>query len=294
MAFIDKVRAWWRTASMLEALIAINVVVFVVLRLIMTAQLLFNVPGDGLMRWVELPSQPATLLSRPWTVITYMFAHVDFLHILFNMLWFYWLGRIFMDYFHPKQLASLYVMGGLGGAALYLLAYNLLPVFSHQPSFLLGASASILAIVVATAAYVPDYKIGLLFIGPVSLKWVAGITVLLDFLSIGSANSGGHIAHLGGALMGLWFGLSIARGTDITRPVTRLLDAIVTWWPPFRRRNATPGVGQPIAGNAYHGPLHSTVSERELDEILAKITRSGYASLTAHERDVLNRASRNR
>ena len=156
MAFIDKVRAWWRTASMLEALIAINVVVFVVLRLIMTAQLLFNVPGDGLMRWVELPSQPATLLSRPWTLITYMFAHVDFLHILFNMLWFYWLGRIFMDYFHPKQLASLYVMGGLGGAALYLLAYNLLPVFSHQPSFLLGASASILAIVVATAAYVPD------------------------------------------------------------------------------------------------------------------------------------------
>lgn len=170
MAFIEDIKRNYMQGSMLVRLIIINVAVFVLLHVLVLGALLFNVNGESLLRWVEVPSDLWLLLKRPWTLVTYMFAHYGLLHILFNMLWLYWLGRIFMEYFSPKQLTGLYLLGGWGGAALYLLAYNLLPYFSTSTGFMIGASASVMAIVVATAVYAPDYKIGLLFLGEVSLK----------------------------------------------------------------------------------------------------------------------------
>ncbi len=152
---------------MLMRLIFINIAVFVVLLLFAVGAVLFNGNPDVMTRWAQLPSDLGMLLRRPWTLITYMFTHLDFIHILFNMLWLYWLGRIFMDFFSPKQLTGLYLLGGWGGALLFLLAYNLLPAFAGDMIYLVGASASVMAIVVATAVYAPDYKIGLLFL----LNW---------------------------------------------------------------------------------------------------------------------------
>lgn len=299
MAFIDEIKRSYSQGSMLLKLIFINIAVFFLLHIVVIVAMLFNVDGNELLSWVELPSNLSQLIRKPWTLLTYMFSHYGLLHILFNMLWFYWLGRIFMEFFSPKQLTGLYLLGGWGGAALYLLAYNLLPYFAGQNGLLLGASASVIAIVVATAVYAPDYKIGLLFIGEVSIKWIAIVTVAIDLLGLDAGNIGGNIAHIGGAIVGAWFALRIKRGRDITRPLNACIDTVVGLFngrslkmPDFKREKRQ-------SGKEKKEPQHAnrpvdTISEDELDNILKKIKVAGYDALTDEEKDKLFKASRRR
>lgn len=275
---------------MLMRIIYINIAVFILLRLVVLLGFILNFPVDVIFTWVQLPSNLVQLLHSPWTVVTYMFAHYDFLHILFNMLWLYWMGAIFLEYFTPKRLSALYLLGGFGGALLYLMIYNLLPTFSGHLGYLMGASASVIAIVVAAAVWAPDYKINLLFIGEVSLKWVAIITILIDLLSVDTANAGGHIAHLGGAAVGALYAVALRSGTDITKPLNAALDWLASL---FSRRRL--GVGEPVGGKAFQRGQQSDKeppTEAQIDAILDKIKRSGYASLTSDERDALFRASK--
>lgn len=298
MAIIDDIKRNYLQGSMLLRLIFINIGVFLLLHIITIVALLLNA-GANPLQWVELPSDVMALLRRPWPLVTYMFSHYALLHILFNMLWLYWLGRIFMEYFSPKQLTGVYLLGGWGGALLFLLAYNLLPYFAGHHSLLIGASASVIAIVVATAVYAPDYKIGLLFIGEVSLKWVAIVTIIIDIIGLEGGNIGGNMAHLGGAIVGAIFALRIKNGHDITRPLNALIDGVVGLfngrsWPQFKRpqRPARPARPQQEPPRA-HRPA-DTISESELDIILGKIKASGYDALTDEEKDKLFKASRRR
>ena len=300
MGFIDDIKRSYTQGSMLLKLIFINIGVFVVLHVLALGSLLMNA-GDGILQWVELPSDLGMLLHRPWTLSTYMFAHYGFLHILFNMLWLYWLGRIFMEYFSPKQLTGVYLLGGLGGALLFLIAYNTLPYFRALPeqAFLKGASASVIAIVVATAVYAPDYRIGLLFLGEVPLKWVALVTVAIAVLGLDAGNVGGSIAHIGGAIVGAWFGLRIKRGRDITRPLNTAIDSVVglfngrSWKLPKFEKKAGAKHNQQQAQQRPNRPADE-VSEDELDKILGKIKVAGYDALTDEEKDKLFKASRRR
>ena len=289
-------------ATLSARIIYINIAVFVVLRLIGITGFLFGFDASSIISYVELPSSPIKFLYQPWTIITYMFAHYDILHILFNMLWMWWFGQLFLQFFSPRQLTGLYFVGGIGGGLLYMLAYNLLPVFAWQQGLLLGASASIIAIVVATAVYAPDYKVGLLFFGSVSIKWIAIVTIFLDFLSITSANAGGHISHIGGAIVGLAFTLSLRRGFDITAWFNAIIDFIVNTWRRItgsgnnfsigsahrrkRRRQPTPPPPPPTGSDM------SPEDERILDEILRKIKMSGYSALTEDEKERLFNVSR--
>ena len=300
MGFIDDIKRSYSQGSMLLKLIFINIGVFVVLHVLALGSLLMNA-GYGILQWVELPSDLGLLLQRPWTLITYMFAHYGFLHILFNMLWLYWLGRIFMEYFSPKQLTGVYLLGGLGGALLFLIAYNTLPYFRilPEPAFLEGASASVIAIVVATAVYAPDYRIGLLFLGEVPLKWVALVTVAIAVLGLDAGNVGGNIAHIGGAVVGAWFGLRIKRGRDITRPLNAAIDAVVglfngrSWKLPKHEKKSAAKYSRAQAQPRGTDPA-KMVSEEELDKILGKIKVAGYDALTDEEKDKLFKASRRR
>ena len=129
----------------------------------------------------------------------------------------YFAGQIFLQYFNAKKLYSIYILGGLTGGATYLLAYNLLPAFANQTSQLIGASASVLAVLFAAATYVPNYKVNLIFLGAVPIKYLAIASVFIDIMSIPKGNSGGHIAHLGGALIGMYFILKWKKGKDITK-----------------------------------------------------------------------------
>ena len=296
--FIDNLRSRYAAATVPVRFVMVNVAVFVIVRVLALVCLLFAVDAMPAIELLEMPSDPVKFLHQPWSVISYMFLHYDVMHILFNMLWLYWFGAMFHQIFGTRRFVGLYFLGGIGGALLYMLAYNVLPLFSSTEGLLLGASASVLAIVAATAVRQPDYKVGLLFFGQISLKWIAIVTIFIDVISIGSSNAGGHIAHLGGALTGAAFALADRRGTDITAWFNRAIDWIVN----LTRRRPRVKVG-----NFHNSPFTRTkqqprtdkqqyerdngrrnsmtpAEEAEMDEILKKIKLSGYSSLTAEEK----------
>ncbi len=304
--FIDNIRGRFAAATVPVRFVMVNVAVFVIVRVVALVCLLFAVDATPAIELLEMPSNPVKFVHQPWSLISYMFLHYDVMHILFNMLWLYWFGAMFHQIFGTRRFVGLYFLGGIGGALLYMLAYNVLPLFSSTEGLLLGASASVLAIVAATAVRQPDYKVGLLFFGQISLKWIAIVTIFIDVISIGSSNAGGHIAHLGGALTGAAFALADRRGTDITAWFNRAIDWIVN----LTRRRPRVKVGnfhnspftrtkqQPRDDNRRqprddkqqderdNGRRHTMTpaEEAEMDEILKKIKLSGYSSLTAEEK----------
>ncbi len=277
-------------------LIFINIVVFVVLKLALLLLMLFGIDSSIIGMLVELPSTWSGVLSRPWTLLTYMFMHGDIFHILFNMLCLYWVGMVFMEFNTPKQLVALYVLSGLGGALLYLVSYNTLPYFSGAYTTMVGASASVLGIMVAVGVRAPNYRIGLLFFGPVPMKWIVLSIVLIDLLSLSGSNTGGHIAHLGGVMVGALYAVLMKHGFDLTKGVNRVIDYLVDL---FEKKPKGPG--KPIGGTKYHyaepekepqktkkasSVRDQFVSPEEaaIDEILEKIKVSGYTSLTKEEK----------
>lgn len=293
MGTISNLKYRFATAGMLMKIIYINIAVFLLLRI---AGIICYFAGIDLMTvlsFVELPSSLSMLAKTPWTIITYMFAHYDVMHILFNMLVLYWFGKLFLDFFTPKQFCALYIIGGIGGALLYLLAYGTLPTLVHSLGWLIGASASVMAIVIAIAVKIPDFKLNLLFFGPVSLRWIAIVYVLIDFLSITGENMGGHIAHLGGALTGLLFIMLLNRGTDITQPINKIIDFFANKKDSFRNISFKKNASQKSKANnstrTYSGANQSTQTmskedEQTLDIILDKIKKSGYTALSAEEK----------
>lgn len=254
-------------------IIFVNVIVFVALRLAVIVCMLCGAydPQPEVVSMVELPSRLQALMMRPWTVVTYMFAQYDLLHLLFNMLWLYWFGAVMLYRTTPAQLLVLYVYGGLAGAAAFLGAYNLLPYFAGSSGLLSGSSASVLAIVTATAVMMPGFRLRLLFLGGVKLKWIALATIALVLIGIGGENMGGEMAHIGGIAAGAAFGWAHRRGVDLTRPVRMMFN------PDFCRRRKP-------RRSPNADPDLDRESRESLDEILDKIRHSGYSSLTAPER----------
>ena len=200
-SFISDLKQNFQRGSIGLQLIYINVGVFVVTTLISVFLMLFNWDVTSWLSYLELPASLSQFLVQPWSLLTYMFLHAGALHLLFNMLWLYWFGQLFLAFFSARHFRGLYLLGGLCGGLLYMLAYYVFPYFSPyiHGSYLLGASASVLAIVVATAVREPEYRVNFMFIGAVRLKYVALFMVVTDLLFITSGNGGGHIAHLGGA-----------------------------------------------------------------------------------------------
>ena len=177
----------FQSGNILSKLIYINVGLFILIRLASVLFMLFNVQGVPFLQYLQLPASPELLLFRPWTLFTYMFTHFDFLHILFK------------NFFSERQLGGLYILGGLAGAVLFVLAYNIFPYFQNVASFsyLMGASASVMAIVFAVSFYRKDLEINLFLIGRIKLIYLAIFTLVIDLLAMTSDNAGGHIAHIG-------------------------------------------------------------------------------------------------
>lgn len=298
MAIIDTVKQKWRVSTMLMRLIYVNIAVFLVIRIGAIVCMFAGVSELVWLRWFELPSMPQWLCDTPWTVVTYMFSHFDVLHILFNMLWLYWFGSVFMLTGTQKQVFALYLYGGIGGALLYLLAFNTMPAFAGQASLLIGASASVIAIVVATAVIHPEYRMGLLFIGSVSLKWIAIITLGLFMLGLTGNNAGGHVAHVGGAVVGLIYGLCFKNGRDITKPFNKLIDRMVVAFsggvrikrPKAKRftkshKKQQTETAQKQSQDKRQKDVNATPEDQAaLNAILDKIKKSGYSALTADEK----------
>ncbi len=297
MNLAGEIKQAYRKGDILFRLIYINIAIFVLIGLGFVFYRLFT-PGvtltelrsfysDTVLKYLMVPSRPDELLSRPWTLVTYMFTHFSFLHILFNMLILYWFGRIFMQYLTGRQLLTTYLIGGLAGAFLYLIFMNGFPGLRIPlGTSMLGASAAIMAIVIAISAYAPDYTLNLLFIGPVKLKYIALFYVVLDVLMIASDNAGGNISHLGGALYGFWFTTRYKKGRDPGKWMNKLLDYLFNL---FRRR---PKLNVTYRKNAPHISdfdynKNKVAQQKEVDRILDKIARAGYDSLTKQEKEIL-------
>lgn len=280
MSIVDDFKMQYRTGGITQRLIFWNVGIalpFFMLRAFApeTFQLLLG--------WLSLSSVASEFAVKPWTFLTYAFLHADFWHLLFNMIVLNFASRLFMTYFTPKQFFGLYLLGGIFAGVVFVVSYFIL----KDVSILVGASGAIMAILIAAATYAPLSEIRLLLIGNVKLWHIAIVLLILDLIQVPMSNTGGHLAHLGGALFGFLYIKLLQNGTDLSKPVSKVLDYFVTL---FRPRKATPfkKVHRNMNPQAKTQPKpQKDFTQQQIDDILDKISKSGYDSLTKEEKEFL-------
>lgn len=280
----------FREGSVITRLIYINLTVFLVFRILQAIFFLAGIPFHW-ENWFELPASLPLFIRQPWSLITYMFLHQGFLHILFNLLVLYWFGRLFLDYYSQEQLLGLYLLGGIVGGITYMGAYNLFPVFEKlvHHSFLLGASASIIAVLIAAAFRDPNREIHLLLIGRIPLKYLALFMIASYIAGISTTNAGGNLAHLGGAYTGWFFVWRSKKGTDITSFVSTTLTRAKSWLKPRKKVKI---VYQKPPHDDFEYNRQKAADHKELNRILDKIGEKGYDSLSREEKETLFRHGR--
>lgn len=289
------IKSSFKQGSALTRLIYINLGVFIAIKIV---EVLFVLGGQQgveniLLPYVGIPALPENLLYTPWTIITYMFTQFGFLHLLFNMLWLYWFGSIFLSHFSGSKLTGVYILGGFSGAILYITAYAIFPAFAMEryQSWAIGASASVMAIVFAVCTYLPNHKIYVFLIGPVKLIHLALFTAVLDFIGISSGNAGGHIAHLGGAIFGYLFTLSLRHNLDFTGGFISFFTKIGNKL--FTRKKMHVKYKKKVSDmNDIEYNEYKKQKDNRINDILDKISKSGYESLTKEEKEILFKSGR--
>lgn len=258
--------------------IAINIIVFLVIAVcLIVDKFSGSTMGTLLSNQLGMPSRAYAFLFKPWTLFTNMFVHFEVFHLLFNMLWLYWMGNIFLDFLNSRQFIFTYLAGGLFGGLCFLLIYNLVPSLSQGNAILIGASGCIYAIVAGAATLVPDYTIRMLFFGNVRLKYLAIVFAVLSVIGLGGSNLGGNIAHIAGALFGFIYIKQLQQGND--------------WSKIFKRKRTKLKVV--VNEKARERKERIEFSNQEyIDSILDKISKSGYASLSKEEKEALFKASK--
>ena len=295
MGIIDQIKHQLKRKNLLIQLILINVLVFFLLAALNLVSNLFKLDSLNFIRYIGVSSDFGYTLKHAWTLLTYMFVHEGILHILFNMLMLYWFGKIFLSYFNPKNLGSLYILGGLAGAVLYMIAFNTIPLYvemgiaSPAGIPMIGASASVTAIVFAAAFYNPKQEVALLLIGRIKIVYIAFFILILDFLSLDKDNPGGSVAHIGGAILGYLYAQQYLRGKDITAWPTKCMDLLANI---FKPKPPKMKVKHRQAETDYEYNSRRNKESEEIDRILDKIKSSGYSSLSSNEKKQLFDASK--
>ncbi|MDN3687025.1 rhomboid family protein [Cyclobacterium jeungdonense] len=278
----------------LYKIIAINLLAFLVL-MIMRVFLTIGGAEDlyrSIVSYFMMPASLPRLLTQPWTMLTYMFLHEGFFHIIFNLLFLYWFGLLVQEYLGNRKLVNLYILGGIAGGLLYVILYNIAPFFSDRVdgALMLGASAGVYAIVVAAATLRPDTQFHLILIGPVKIKYIAIFYVLIAFANSAGSNAGGELAHLGGAALGYFYILQLQKGVDLGKPVqivgmffenlfSQKSKVKVTY---RRSPESTKKKGSNSSSTTTSGGGKST--QEEIDRILDKIAEKGYDNLSKEEK----------
>ena len=290
--------AWKKPNNGLIQVIIINIVVFALVNIL---RVMLSISGNvdayiWILNQMALPSDIMTFLTKPWTLITYFFTHERFFHILFNMLFFYWFGKIIYEYLGNNKLLILYILGGIIGGLLFILIYNLIPFYNDRvdSSILIGASAGVFAVVVGAATFMPNYTVFLLFLGPVRIKFIAIFYVLLSFFNIDGANAGGELSHLGGALIGFLYIQQLQKGNDFGKPIISIIDWIKDLFKPSSNIKVSYKKAKSSTEKSGGAKTPSTekINQAEIDAILDKISQGGYESLTKEEKQKLFNASK--
>ncbi len=282
----DFKNAWNKPENGLIKIILINIIIFVSLSILKVISQISGLGSlfQGFINALMLPSDVKQFFFQPWSIITYFFLHLGFTHILWNMLFLYWFGKIIQDNLGNNSLISLYVLGGIIGGLFYMASYNIIPFYYEKidNSLLLGASAGVFSVVIGSATLLPNYTFYLLFIGPVRIKYIALFYFLISFFGITSQNSGGEIAHIGGAFIGYFFIKQLQKGNNIGAPIINILSF-------FKKFNFQK---KPVQNLSKVKESENETSQDEVDIILDKISKSGYESLTKEEKDKLFKLSK--
>ncbi|QVY66706.1 rhomboid family intramembrane serine protease [Polaribacter sp. Q13] len=283
MSFIDEIKNRYKSGNIVEKLIYVNIAVFVFTLLVSVFQDLYKGEINWVVEWFSLDDNLSSILTKPWTIITYGFLHADFLHILLNLITLFFVGNLFIEYFTQKQLLTFYLLGTLFGGILFILSQNYFPLFQGQSSMLVGASAGISAIFIGITTYMPNYQLKIRFIGFVKLWHLAAIWVGLDILALSGGNAGGHFAHLGGALFGFFY-VKKAANKEI-----KIWEYFSSFFSSKQKPLKTVYKAPKKTANSSN---NNNLNQQQIDSILDKISKSGYDTLTKAEKEFLFKQGR--
>lgn len=293
---LNDIRLKIKSGNPVTRLIIINVAVFLFFSLLTILSFLTGKSPTAvslqlfLRDNLTLPLNFNDWLFKPWTLVTYMFTHLDFMHIFWNMISLFWFGQILSEYTSERKIIPLYILGGIAGAIITMLLIGLIPALSQYSGYLLGASAGVTAIIVAAATLVPEVRLNLMFIGPVKLIYIALFVIFISVLNMASYdNIGGNLAHLGGALMGFVFIYQYKKGRDLARPLNRFFDWLKGLFKAGNKSQMKVVHKRKLSDEEYN--YNKIVTQKQVDAILDKISKSGYESLSKTEKDILFKAS---
>lgn len=286
MSLTNDIKYKLSNLNVLEKIIAVNLVVY-----ILTFFLKLN--------WFELPSSLGDFIVKPWSLITYAFVHYDKWHILFNMLWLYVIGRMFLNLFSAKMALNIYFLGAMSGGLLFMLCYTLFPSVFGTNSNLVGASAAVRALLIFLCAYMPNQELRF-FVFNIKLWYVGLAIVILDVFGVFTGisnpeigNAGGNLAHLGGALLGYFYAKQLLKGDDIGKGFERFMDFVANMFKPSKKGALkTVHKNKSKVGGYTKADFNEFNNQKKIDVILDKISKSGYDSLTAEEKEFLFRAGK--
>ncbi|MDB9837053.1 rhomboid family intramembrane serine protease [Flavobacteriaceae bacterium] len=287
MSTFDNLKYKFQRFTIAEKLIVLNVIFFVIPFFLKTLLYLFNIPSTTFLSWFHLLPSFTEVLYRPWTLITYSFLHGSFMHILWNMILLYFVSRMYLNLFSEQQFLKNYLLGVFVGGLVFLIGYNLFPVFNGMYPPLVGASAGVMAVLIFVATYTPNQEVRLLFIN-VKLQYIGIALVVVDILQIPNGNAGGRLAHLGGAFIGFLYANQLQKGNDIGSGLDRIWNFINSLFVAKKAKNMhTVHRSETVSKNKTKNG-----QQQKIDAILDKISTSGYESLTQEEKDFLFRAGK--
>ena len=290
MTLKDQIRSRVQMMNSAEKLILLNIICFIFPLFLKTLFFLFAIPYGTFISFFELSSDWETLLFRPWSIVTYSFIHSGFFHLFWNMYLLYFSSRLFFNLFSANFFLNIYFLGVVVGAFTFLLSYALFPAFQNTTPAMIGASAGVMGIFVFISTYSPDQEVRIIFFN-IKLRYLAIGFVLIDIIQIPYGNAGGHLAHLGGAVLGFLYAQRLQNGIDIGLPFERFIIKTIDL---FKKKPTLRKVHKKKASKKNKSTTTSdTLHQKQIDTILDKISTSGYESLSQKEKDFLFKVGKN-
>ena len=281
-----KIKQKFHNLNLIEKLIFFNIVCFIFPYIINTFFYLFGYSNISIIFWFELSSDIIDTIYKPWSIISYSFFHSGFFHLFWNMLILLYSGQIFLNLFPNKMVLSTYFMGVIFGGIIFIICYNFFPIFSNSASSMIGSSAGVMAVLIFMCVYSPNYEIRILFFN-VKLLYVGLFFILTDIIQIPYGNAGGHFAHLGGSFLGYIYAQKIKKGQDIGESFLSFAEYIINIFNKPKEKEIK------ISNNDLKKKTYIDLKQKKIDQILDKISSSGYDSLSQEDKDFLFKNGKN-
>jgi membrane associated rhomboid family serine protease len=285
MSFWNNLQYRYATFSIAEKIILLNVICFVLPMLVNVIFFLFNVPSTTYLNWVQLSPNVSTFITRPWTIVSYSFLHSGFFHLLWNMVLLFYSGRLLLNLFPDRIFINNYFLGVIAGGFIFIGSYALFPAFKGTYPPMIGASAGVMAVFIFICTYTPDQEIRFFFIN-LKLKYLGLAFFFIDVIQIPYGNAGGHLAHIGGAVLGFAYARQLGQGRDIGSGFEKI------WRWIFIRKDLKTVYRATKRKSTASNKAPASDHQSKIDEILDKISKSGYDSLSNEEKDFLFRAGK--